>query len=133
MKLIGLMLRGAAFVFNLTVALALFLLALIVLASGRHNIQLAPVPLTGKTLTVTLLLASIYAFVAMVLALRRGGAVRLPMLVWNLAVSVLLLLTPFRGYSFQGPAQFKTGLYVFAASLIALAGAWRQWREGSRT
>jgi hypothetical protein len=130
---IGAVLRFAAFVFNLVVALWAFLLALVVFSSGRHNIQLSIVPLTGKNLTLILLLASIYAFVAMVLALRRGRWVRLPMLLWNLVVALLLVTTPLRGgFSFQGKDQLTFGLYLGAAAVLALLGAWLQWRQGGR-
>lgn len=134
MRAIGLLFRAAAFVFNLLLALGLFLLALVVLASGRHNIELAVVPAEGKTLTLTLLFASIYAFVAMALALRKGRSVRLPMLLWNLVVAVLLLWAPARpGFTFGGRDQFASGLYLLGAALIALAGSWLQWRAGGRT
>ena len=133
MKAIGLVFRAAAFLFNLGLAVAMFLLALVVLSSGRHNLDLAAIPLDGKTLTVALLLASIYAFVAMVLALRKGALVRLPMLLWNLAVVVLLAVAPTRpGFSFHGPDHFKLGLYLSAAALVALLGAWLQFRRARR-
>jgi hypothetical protein len=131
MKAIGLVLRLFVFVFNLALALWMFLLALLVLASGRHNIQLSPIPLTGKSLTLAVLIASIYAFVAMVLALRKGRGVRLPMLVWNVVVALLLLTTPMRpGFSFQGQDQVSVGLYLGTAAVVALVGAWAQWRAG---
>ena len=131
MTAIGAVLRFAAFVFNLVVALWAFLLALVVFSSGRHNIQLSIVPLTGKNLTLILLLASIYAFVTMVLALRRGRWVRLPMLLWNLVVALLLVITPLRGgFSFQGKEQLTFGLYLGTAAVLALLGAWLQWRQG---
>lgn len=131
MKAMGAVLRFSAFVFNLVVALWVFLLALIVFSSGRHNIQLSTVPLTGKNLTLILLLASIYAFVAMVLALRRGRWVRLPMLVWNLVVALLLVTTPLRGgFSFQGKDNLMLGVCLGVGAVVALWGAWVQWREG---
>lgn len=131
MKAIGAVLRFAAFVFNLVLALWVFLLALVVFSSGRHNIQLSTVPLTGKNLTLILLLASIYAFVAMVLALRRGRWVRLPMLLWNLVVAWLLVTTPLRGaFSFQGRDHLMFGVYLGVAAVAALLGAWLQWRRG---
>ena len=131
MRAIGLAVRFLAFVFNLVIALWVFLLALVVLSSGRHNIRLSAVPLTGKNLTLGLLLASIYAFVAMVLALRAGRGVRLPMLVWNLVVAALFVTTPMRGaFSFQGKDHLLFAVYLGAASVVALIGSWLQWREG---
>ena len=133
MKAIGLAVRFVAFLFNLVLALVMFLLALVVLSSGHHNLSLAAVPAQGRNLTLTLLLASIYAFVAMVLALRRGRGVRLPMLLWNAAVTVLLLWAPARtGFSFQGKDHLNAVLCLTIASVVALVGSWRQWREGRR-
>jgi hypothetical protein len=131
MKAMGAVLRFVAFGFNLVLALWVFLLALVVFSSGRHNIHLATVPLAGQNLTLLLLLASIYAFVAMVLALRRGRWVRLPMLLWNLVVALLLVTAPLRGgFSFQGKDQLMFGASLGTAALLALWGAWWQWREG---
>src|SRR5712692_1756233 len=129
MRLLALMVRFVAFAFNLVLCLGLFFLSLPVMPSGKHNIQLSAVPLTGSRLTYTLLIASICGFVAMVLALRKGRAARFPMLLWNLLVFALLAAAPFRGqFSFQGRDQLLTGIYVLAASLLALWGSWLQWR-----
>ena len=129
MRLLALMVRFVAFAFNLVLCLGLFFLSLLVMPSGKHNIQLSAVPLTGSRLTYTLLIASICGFVAMVLALRKSRAARFPMLLWNLLVFALLASAPFRGqFSFQGRDQLLTGIYVLAASLLALWGSWLQWR-----
>ncbi|MBI3666599.1 MAG: hypothetical protein HY236_10320 [Acidobacteria bacterium] len=127
------MLRFFAFLFNLALGLCLFLLTLLVISTGIHNIQLAPVPLERSTLTYTLLIASIGSFVGMVLALRQGRATKFPMLFWNLLIVALLLWTPLRSsFSFAGPDQARQGFYIFLASLLALWGSWLQWRSGGR-
>ena len=129
MRAIGSLLRFFAFLFNLALCLSLFFLALLVMSSGKHNIQLSPVPLKGSALTHTLLIAAICGFVSMVLALRRGRGGRLTMLAWNILVAVLLLWTPFRGqFSFQGKDHLTIGLWLFAASVLALVGSWLQFK-----
>src|SRR5262249_9153292 len=106
MGLLALAVRSVAFAFNFVLCLGLFFLALLVMSSGKHNIQLAAVPWSGSQLTHTLLIASICGFVAMVLALRQSRAARFPMLLWNLLVFALLVAAPFRGqFSFQGRDQ----------------------------
>jgi len=130
MRAIGLLLRLFAFLFNLVTALGLFFLALLVIPGGRHNLSLPVVPLEDRHLTYTLLGASIYAFVSMVLALRRGWAARFSMLLWNLVVAAMLLMAPFRAsFSFQNPQQWTSGLYVLLAALAALWGSWLQFRS----
>jgi hypothetical protein len=130
MRAIGSVLRLFAFLFNLALSLALFLVALLVFSSGRHNMRLAPVPLTGSTLTYTLLLASIYGFVAMVLALRKSRGARAPMLLWNIVVAVLVAWTPVRGqFSFATKDDLTWGAYLLVGSLLALWGAWLQLRR----
>ncbi len=134
MRLLALVVRFVAFAFNLVLCLALFFLALLVMPSGKHNIQLPAVPLTGSRLTYTLLIASICGFVAMALALRKGRAARFPMLLWNLLILALFVSAPFRGQlSFQGRDQLTMALYVLLASLIALCGSWLQWRAPKRS
>jgi hypothetical protein len=133
MRAIGLALRFLAFLFNLILCLALFFTSLLVMPSGQQNIHLAPVPLKGAALTNTLLIASICGFVAMVLALRRGRAARFPMLLWNLVVLALLVALPLRSqFSFKNHAQMMEGLYFGLAALLALWGAWLQWRSPAK-
>ena len=130
MRAIGLLLRLFTFGFNFVLSLGLFFLSLLVIPTGQHNIELATVPLEGRTLTYTLLIASIYAFVAMALARRRSRWARLPMLAWNILIPALLLWTPFRSsFSFQGKEHMMTGLYLLLASLVALWGSWLQFRQ----
>ena len=130
--LMGLLLRFLAFVLNLALGAALFFLTLLVMGSRIHNINLAVVPLTGRTLTYTLFGASLYDFVAMVLALRKGRGTRVPLLLWNFVVVVLVGRGIFGGAgSFHGPQSFQTALWYFGASLVGLAGAWLQWRAGN--
>jgi hypothetical protein len=126
---LGPVLRFFAFLFNLALSLCLFFVALLVMPSGQNNIQLSVIPLTGPVLTRFLLLASIYGFVAMVLALRKSPAARFPMLAWNIVIPALLASTPFRGqFSFESRDQALFGLYLFLASLAALWGSWLQFR-----
>jgi hypothetical protein len=68
----------------------------------------------------------------MVLALRKGRGTRVPMLLWNVVVAVLLGRGLIGSGSFHGPEGFKTGMWLFGASLIGLVGAWLQWRAGNR-
>jgi hypothetical protein len=125
----GLLLRLFAFLFNLALGAALFLLSLLVMASGRHNIHLPAVPLTGAALTYTLFGASLFAFVSMVLALRKSRGARVPMLLWNLAIPALLIWGVAQG-TIEGRDTIITAAWLFGASLAALLGAWLQLRRG---
>lgn len=122
-------LRFFAFLFNSVLSLSLFLLALLVMASGRHNIQLAPAPITGRPLTYTILFTAICGFVFMVLALRKSRAGRAPMVLWNLAVLALLISTPLRtSFAFHDRREVVVGVYLMLGALLAFCGSWLQWR-----
>lgn len=122
-------LRFFAFLFNSVLSLSLFLLALLVMPSGKQNIRLAPVPLAGRSLTYTILITSICGFVFMVLALRKSRAARAPMVLWNLVVLAMLISTPLRGtFTFKDRDEAITGLYITLAALLAFWGSWLQWR-----
>ena len=122
-------LRFFAFLFNSFLSLSLFLLALLVMASGKHNIQLAPAPLTGRPLTYTILFTAICGFVFMVLSLRKRRAGRAPMVLWNLVVLALLASTPLRSsFAFHDRREAAMGLYLTLAAVLAFWGSWLQWR-----
>jgi len=84
-------------------------------------------PWTGSTLTYVLFCGSLFGLVTILLALK--GMLRPLFFLWSLAVTVLLVKGYFlSGYHFAA-GEIRTALYLLAASILALFGAWFQMRR----
>jgi len=129
MKVLGGVLRIFGLAFHLVLALGLLALALLVISGDQHNLRFPVAPLEGSRLTYSLLGGSLYALLALALAARKNRWGGLALLGWSIAVPALLAATPLRAsFTFANPDQAVCGLYIFAGSLVALGGAWLQWR-----
>ena len=87
---------------------------------------------TGEGLVLDIVLGIIGAMIGgwVFTALGATGVTELNL--WSLLVAVLLLKGYiFSGYKF-GTGEFKTAIYLIVASLIALLGAWFQFRHTPR-
>jgi hypothetical protein len=97
----------------------------VALASGQ-TLRLDVLPWTGSTLIYVVFFGSLFGLATVALALRR----KLPALffVWSLAVAVLMV----KGYVFGGyyfePGDLGMALFLMAAALVSIAGAWFQMR-----
>jgi hypothetical protein len=113
--------------------LVLFLLAVsgLALASGAGSLHLGMLPWTGSTLTYVLFFGSLFGLLTILLALK--SKLRALFFLWSLAVVVLLVKGYFlSGYHFAA-GEIRTALYLVAASILALFGAWFQmWRRPDR-
>jgi hypothetical protein len=111
--------------------LALFLIAIsgLAMASGG-DLRLGMLPWTGDTLERIILCGAIVGLITVLLAMR--GTLRILFLIWSFVVFVFLVKGYiFSGYKFQ-PNEFRTALYLIAASFIALFGAWFQLQRAPR-
>ena len=123
-------LRLIAFAFNL--ALGVFLLGVGFLGwSSGEAVHLDVIPLVeGDALVHTLLGSGLFALVATGLAFRPNRAGMLLMLIWNgLVVSILVCAFTRSSYTFAGMDHLLDGVYLFAASLLALGGSWVNLRR----
>jgi hypothetical protein len=81
-------------------------------------------------LNYVLFFGALAGLLIVLLAIR--GTLRILFLVWSLLVAILLV----KGYIFSGykfaTGEFKTAIYLIVASLIALLGAWFQFRHTPR-
>jgi hypothetical protein len=94
------------------------------MASGAKSLHLDMLPWTGSTLTYVLFFGSLFGLLTVFLALK--GKLRALFFLWSLAVVVLLVKGYFlSGYRF-GVGEVRTALYLVAASIVALLGAWFQ-------
>jgi hypothetical protein len=113
-----------SYLFHTLLALFLFAVASLALLSGTKSLHLDMLPWTGSTLIYVLFFGSLLGLVTILLALRRK--LRALFFLWSLAVTVLLAKGYFlSGYHFA-PGEFRTALYLLAASVLALFGAWFQ-------
>ena len=122
--------RYFSFLFHLVLVFFLIAVSGLALASGTPSLNLKMLPWTGSTLIYAVFFGAIAGLFTVLLAIR--GTLRVLFLLWSALVFVLLL----KGYIFSGykfsTGEFKIAVYLLAASLIALAGAWFQFRHMPR-
>lgn len=130
MEVLKLVMRYFSYLFHLLLIFFLIGVSALALASGTPSLNLKMLPWTGSTLTYAVFFGALAGLISVLLAIR--GTLRVLFLVWSLLVAVLLL----KGYIFSGykfhTGEFKTAIYLIVASLIALAGAWFQFRNTAR-
>jgi hypothetical protein len=122
--------RYFSYLFHLLLAVVLIAVSGLALASGTPSLNLKMLPWTGDTLIYAVFFGAVFGLATVLLAIR--GTLRVLFLLWSALVFVLLL----KGYIFSGykfhTGEFKTVIYLIVASLIALAGAWFQFRSTPR-
>ena len=122
--------RYFSLLFHLLLVVFLIAVSGLALASGTPSLNLKMLPWSGPTLNYILFFGALGGLVIVLLAIR--GTLRGLFLLWSLLVAVLLL----KGYIFSGykfsTGEFKTAIYLIVASLIALLGAWFQFRHSPR-
>jgi ABC-type maltose transport system permease subunit len=119
------LMRFISYLFHAILALFLIAVSGVALASGE-DLQLRMLPWSGSTLEYVVFFSALFGLIAVILALR--GTLRVLFLIWAVAVAGFLLKGYiFSGYRFSG--NFSTAAYLIAASLVALPGAWFQFRR----
>lgn len=131
MRVIGAVLRLYAFLFNLAFGLALAALLVLEHSSGRSTLHLPVIPV--EDVHYALMGGTAWVLLALGLALQKGAWARLPMLLWNIALPVVLAAGVARGgFTFDGPEQAKILGWLLLASLAALWGSWLQFRHKAK-
>jgi hypothetical protein len=116
--------RFLSYLFHTLLALFLFGVSGLAMASGAKSLHLDMLPWTGSTLTYVLFFGSLFGLLTILLALK--SKLRALFFLWSLAVVVLLVKGYFlSGYHFA-VGEVRTALYLVAASILALFGAWFQ-------
>jgi hypothetical protein len=125
-ELVKALMRYFSYAYHGLLALFLFALAFVAVASGSHTLQLEMLPWTGAALTWWLLGGSLFGLASVVLAFR--GKLRVLFLLWSVAAPLFML----RGYFFSSyrfePGEFGTAMLLIGGSLLAVLGAWFQFR-----
>jgi len=121
-------LRFLSYLFHTLLALFLFAVSGLALASGANALRLGMLPWTGSMLVKVLFFGSLFGLVTIFLALR--GQLRWLFFLWSAAVLYLLGKGYFlSGYRFAS-GEARTALYLVIGAIIGLLGAWFQmWRR----
>lgn len=126
MELLRALMRYYSYAYHGLLALFLFALAAVAIASGSHTLQLEMLPWTGPALTYWLLGGSLFGLAAVVLAFK--GTARVLLLVWSVAVVLFML----KGYVFSSyrfaSGEINTVLLLMFGAILAVLGAWFGFR-----
>ena len=129
MSVLRLLFRIVTVLFNLALGLFVLLVGLFAFFTGEElHFEVVPA-LEGEALVWTLIGGGLLALIGTGLALGRVRIGALLMLVWNTAVSSILICAFTRSsYHFDGVEHLTSGIYLFLVSLAALWGSWIQFR-----
>lgn len=126
MDFVRVLMRYFSYAYHGLLALFLLGISLIALAGNSHTLHLEVLPWTGAALTYWVFFGALFGLIALILALK--GTARVLFLVWS-AIVVLALL---KGYVFSSyhfdSGELSTAAWLFGGALVALAGAWFQFR-----
>ena len=126
--MIGAFVRFYSYLYHLLLALFLFGLSLVAIASSSHTLNLGMLPWKGSALSCWLFGAGLLGVLSVMLAL--AGKLRFLFLLYALAVFGMMLRGYFAGaYAFSGKDEFRMAVWLTAGALLAVFGAWSQFRK----
>ncbi len=129
--MIGALVRIYSYLYYLALALLLLGISLVALLSHSNTLNLGMLPWKGAALTYWLLGLGAAGLLAIVLSWI--GRLRFLLLLYALAVFVMMVRGYFiSGYSFSGKDEFRMALWMTAGALLAICGAWSQFRKKHR-
>lgn len=122
MRVFGSLLRAFSYIFHLILALFFLAISVVALLAGQHNLSLRMLPWRGEGLTLWLLGLSLFAILAVVLAV--SGRVRLLFTLWTVVVLILMVRGFFlTNYHFSGPSGARDAVLLTAGALAAFFGS----------
>ncbi len=116
MDILGLVLRLYSYVYEFCLALFLFLISVVVLIGGKHDLHLPMLPWEGAALTYWVFGLSLLGLVVTVLAMT--GIFRLAFPLWCLFVLIMMV----RGF-FLSPMYYTGGSSQFSGAVWLTIGA----------
>jgi hypothetical protein len=123
MSFIGRLLGYLSVLANLALGLALLAMGLIGAVSGG-DMKIDLIPVAPENMAMTLIASGLVALVAVVLALRPGKGSRTLLVLWSLLVAAIPICALTRSsYRFDGMEHFRTGVWVFLATVLLFIGA----------
>ena len=130
MPVFGAFFRIYSYLYHLI--LALFLLGIAFVARLSHgSLHLGMLPWTGHTLLHWLAGAGLLGLLSIVLAWI--GKLRFLFLLYSLAVFGMMVRGYFLGsYAFSGKDEFRMAIWLTVGALVAIVGAWSQFRRTAK-
>ena len=126
MSVIAALFRIYSYLYHMV--LALFLLGIGMVGLESHTLKLGMLPWKGRTLVFWLIGASLFGLLSILLAWL--GKMRFLFLLYSLAVFGMMVRGYFLGgYQFSGKPEFRLAIYLTAGALVAIIGAWSQFRK----
>jgi hypothetical protein len=125
---IGALLRIYSYLFHLGLSLFLLALSLVAIGSNSHTLNLGMTPFKGSALTYFLLASGLGGLISLTLALL--GRLRFLFLIHALVAFGMMFRGYFlTGYTFAGKDEFRTAVWLTLGALLAIPGAWSQFRR----
>jgi hypothetical protein len=130
LPVIGALFRIYSYLYHLI--LALFLLGIAGVARfSNSKLNLGMLPWTGHALLHWLFGAALVGLLSIGLAW--VGKLRFLFLLYSLAVFVIMVRGYFLGsYAFSGKDEFRMAIYLTVGALVAIIGAWSQFRKRAK-
>ena len=107
MDILGAVLRFYSYLYHFVLSLFLFLVSVVVLIGGKHDLQLPILPWTGAPLTYWVFWLSVAGLLLTVLA--ATGVLRFPFPIWCLFVVVMMIRGFFLSPMYYGNARTLQG------------------------
>jgi hypothetical protein len=124
------LMRIYSYLFHGLLALVSIAVSGLALGIGVEKLQLGMLPFTGSTLIYVMFLGGLVGLASIFLAIK--GQLRILFLLWAVAVAVIFIKGYiFSGYRFPG-GGWGNAKYLIPGSLLAILGAWFQFRNPAR-
>src|SRR5216683_105721 len=124
----GVLARVYSYLYHVILALLLLGISMVAILSHSNTLNLGMLPWKGRELTYWLLGAALFGLLSILLAW--VGKLRFVFLLYALAVFGMMFRGYFlTGYSFGGKDGFRLALGMTGGALLAICGAWSQFRK----
>ena len=126
--MIGALFRIFSYLFHLGLSLFLLGLGLVAIGSSSHTLNLGMLPWKGSALTYFLLASGAGGLLSLLLAW--FGKLRFLFLIHALVAFGMMFRGYFlTGYTFAGKDEFRMAIWLTLSALMAIPGAWSQFRK----
>jgi hypothetical protein len=131
LDILGAVLRLYSYLYHFVLSAFLFLVSVVVLIGGKHDLRLPMLPWTGEPLTYWVFGLSVTGLLLTILA--ATGILRVPFPIWCLFVVVMMV----RGFFlspmyYQGPGHFQGAVWLTVGALGAFLSSLMLYKRVDR-